>query len=54
MAIESADGPQRLAVAEETVKTHVSRVLSTLGLRDRTQATVAACESGLAVPGAGE
>ncbi len=36
-----------LFLGEQTVKTHVSRVLQKLGLRDRTQLVVAAYESGL-------
>jgi DNA-binding NarL/FixJ family response regulator len=43
-----------LYLGEATVKTHVGRVLSKLGLRDRVQAVVVAYESGVITPGQGD
>ena len=42
---------RHLVVSETTVKTHVTRILTKLDLRDRVQVVVLAYEAGVIVPG---
>jgi DNA-binding NarL/FixJ family response regulator len=50
--LSNAEIGKELFLSQATVKTHVTRILTKLNLRDRVQIVVAAYESGLVQPGA--
>jgi DNA-binding NarL/FixJ family response regulator len=49
--LSNAEIGERIHVSHATAKTHVGRILSKLGARDRTQLVVIAYETGLVTPG---
>jgi DNA-binding NarL/FixJ family response regulator len=51
--LSHAEIAERLYLGTETVKTHVSGILTKPGARDRTQAVIAACQSGFVAASGG-
>ena len=49
--LSNAEIAEELVLGVETIKTHVGNLLAKLGARDRTQAVIAAYESGFITPG---
>ena len=51
VGMSNSEIAQELVVSVQTVKSHVAAILMKLDVRDRTQAVIAAYETGFVVPG---